>query len=1114
MLRDYVPTLPFNSEENWGFLRSINLSYDAEVPERISHFFPTSKCVSLIRAILGEEQDRAFFAVAPYGSGKSLTAAFALHLIENHKDARPVLSQITDRLTRVDEALAKHAIHRIQKEKKGVALDFQGYAPSIPAALQEAVRKAMKRVKLGREARRLDNYKITTIEEAIDTLQWLQKKAWEKGYDRIAILWDEFGRHLDLLIAEGKETELEDLQTLAEFVTRSKRPAITLNLFLHQGLMHYASDMPQTVRKEWTKIEGRFRSIQYLDDSKEIYQLIAQIVSAQRPQELVPSLDYRDWAQRLLELGRFRGFEVEELAELIRNAYPLEPLTLELLPRVAGRVAQNERTLFGFLYQADLDSEVTPADLYDFFSESMRADTGVGGTYRQWLETESALAKIGEEEIPRKALKTTCLLGLGVSGERARANNSLLVSAVAGYKAGREEATQAIDHLIQQKLLLHRRHSDSVSVWHGTDADLRGKLEEEKQSKRAQFDLRAFLADELPPPVWRPVEYNDDYRIRRYFTGEYHTLETIAPYLESEVPADQLPIDIDGKVLYILAESSQELAEVNLRLQQRETNPRLVFALPSEPFSLTEAALEVWCLTHMQHDNELVGTDPLILPELRQMADDARGHLRRLAQRLLYPSSQGPQWYYRGNSINLENSKKLRKKLSSIMRDVYPDTPRINNELIVRKKPSQIIINARKKLVMGILERTSQSNLGMEGKTPDVSMYRTVIAQTGLYRFWEEQPRFAHPEELADLGLRKIWTEFRYFFAEPEDHPKKFSQLFYKLKSPPYGVRSGLIPIFLASAFKAFPSAISLLKDGVYVEDILPTEIESIFRQPERYQLQVLGVDESKINYLQGFYKVFTGEDLNPANQADDLIRTCFEAFQDWKTELPTAAFYSSKLSKEAKDFQKIIQSQQDPVRLLFSDIPRIFEVDQDNLQETLSELQKVKEELESVHIYLGKMAADSLRKTISPGKSYNGDLREVSQQWAQSFPQFVLNEIKDASVKALITQMSRSYKSEEILLNALSQGLLGKPLKRWDDSTISSFEREFERAARKAEDVALGVVDKVDLDSEGAQQLAHLLEDRVGTLVERLTHLLGPEKTRSFLLEQVPKKEPKDGQP
>ncbi|SVC67986.1 uncharacterized protein METZ01_LOCUS320840, partial [marine metagenome] len=41
-------------------MRSINIEFDAEYPERIEHFFPTTKSIRLLKSILGHEQERAF----------------------------------------------------------------------------------------------------------------------------------------------------------------------------------------------------------------------------------------------------------------------------------------------------------------------------------------------------------------------------------------------------------------------------------------------------------------------------------------------------------------------------------------------------------------------------------------------------------------------------------------------------------------------------------------------------------------------------------------------------------------------------------------------------------------------------------------------------------------------------------------------------------------------------------------------------------------------------------------------------------------------------------------------------------------------------------------------
>ena len=70
----------------------------------------------------------------------------------------------------------------------------------------------------------------------------------------------------------------------------------------------------------------------------------------------------------------------------------------------------------------------------------------------------------------------------------------------------------------------------------------------------------------------------------------------------------------------------------------------------------------------------------------------------------------------------------LRTALSSIMEEVFEHCPRINNEMIVRHRPSAIVVNARKKLMLGILERSGMEGLGIVGNFPDSSMFRCVLA--------------------------------------------------------------------------------------------------------------------------------------------------------------------------------------------------------------------------------------------------------------------------------------------------------------------------------------------------------------------------------------------------
>ena len=128
-------TVEFDAEV---FLRSINIQYDAEYPNRIAHYQPTAKSVPLIKSLLGSEQDRAFFVVAPYGTGKSITATYLLHLVENRPDAGETLSAIEDKLEVVSPDLSKFSKERRNRKGKGLVLALQGYCQNLGESLKDA----------------------------------------------------------------------------------------------------------------------------------------------------------------------------------------------------------------------------------------------------------------------------------------------------------------------------------------------------------------------------------------------------------------------------------------------------------------------------------------------------------------------------------------------------------------------------------------------------------------------------------------------------------------------------------------------------------------------------------------------------------------------------------------------------------------------------------------------------------------------------------------------------------------------------------------------------------------------------------------------------------------
>lgn len=1096
-----VATKAFSVHEATDYLRSVNLEYDITEPARISHFRPTSKSVPMIQSLVFHSSSENYLVVAPYGSGKSLLATYIGQVLENRVAGIDALSDIGARLEGIAPELSEALSYRLETNQlirpSGLALVLHGHQPNLAKALVDALARAFARLELEIDIPFADDVRS---DELSNVLRWLaeaksdiRKVATQANIEvqRMVILWDEFGRHLEELVSNGEAAKLNDIQLLAEAAARQRTIPVSMVLFLHQSLANYATGLSQTVRKEWKKVEGRFETIQFVDDSAEITSLISDIVESMRGSidSTVPEL-VKSQQIALDEAGLFRDIPSAKLPNVLAKAYPLEPATLYLLPRVSARVAQNERTLFTFLFSVDFREPVSPGHLFDYFAESMRSDTGIGGAYHQWLETQNAIEKCPDEQ-SAAAIKAAGLLGLGVSGQRSRVALRLLELATAGYRTTTETAAANVRSLIEQKLLLYRKTTDQVSLWHGVDIDLRGRLEREKGRVGLSFDVVEFVKTELPPSPWLPVEYNADYAVTRYFSCEFIRASKI--YEEIVEANRRLSEGADGIILQILPEDNENVEELLDRVVSLSLPERLVFSLPRKSFAIYDAALEVHTLRKMQDDDALIGEDPLVLPELRQMTDDALEYLRRLLMRISRPMIDGPIWIAQGTAQPVNSAVELRRLLSAICRSVFPETPRINNELIVRKKPRQVIVNSRKKLVAAILDHYGEEDFGLDGYRPDRSMLNTVFLHTGLYIKEKGAWRFVTPQEVKDAQLGRVWELFRDLVSEPTESPKDLEGFFDALTKPPIGLRAGLFPILLTAALRAFPSAISLTRDGAYVEDILPSTIEAICAHPGDYELRVLPMTDEIATYLRRIRSSFDRTERQTSET--DLVRVAFDSVQRWLSDLPPAALSSRRVSKRASKLRSLLSRISDPVELFLKRLPTEFKITDLSSEKQLATLREAIHELESVVNVYYDFAESALRETLElrSEASIIGD----AQAWTRLIPTEAVTKMTNALARALYTRLTMPYDSPHRLIDSIASLLIDRTVNRWDDSTLTAFDIALRSAVRQIEEYALQAAkDDPDLSID----LVKLAEVRIKNLYRYLRQITGSQEAAKIL--------------
>ena len=219
------------------------------------------------------------------------------------------------------------------------------------------------------------------------------------------------------------------------------------------------------------------------------------------------------------------------------------------------------------------------------------------------------------------------------------------------------------------------------------------------------FDLIEFIQNFIEPVHWKGTKYNSKYRITRYMRGEYISLRGLTRLLSEDLEKT-LKVDEgtalhfeDGRIFYVLPQSEEELTGARKLLKQK-THRQILFVLPRQFMSLYEVSLEVYAYSQMQKDPRLIESDPLILPELQQLADDALDYMQKLLYMSVTPFEGRATLYYRGNEERVKDSRALRIFISQIFDEVFDKTPKLNNEMINRRKPRRNLVNARKKLIL------------------------------------------------------------------------------------------------------------------------------------------------------------------------------------------------------------------------------------------------------------------------------------------------------------------------------------------------------------------------------------------------------------------------------
>jgi len=1055
------------------FRRSVNVAADFGHDDALDGYVITSLSKAILLRIsaglAGEARSRAWSITGPYGAGKSACGLFVAKQL-----AYPVNSAARMELRGKDVRLCQDLLEYVPGLQDGgfavvpVVGSRQPLSLTLLAGLIDTVRSISLPSEMLQEhmAWLQELYHVektnvsghpTDLALAVQrTAEMLRRE--DRGILGLLILYDELGKSLEYVALHPERGDVGILQILAEMASRSEDPIVGLVTVLHQAFGHYAATLSPIQQREWAKVQGRFEDIGFLESAGELLTLIDEAIQPLENDEKLEQAILRevDEAASLNILPK--DLNAHDAHRVLLGCAPLHPSVSLVLGRLfRSRLAQNERSLFAFLSSGE------PCGFQDYLTQTTWSNNGYGPFYRldrlydyvlaalgsglhahsqgkRWAEIADALERLPEEssQLEARLVKIIGMLGLLGDQRHLRASEEMLCYAAGGGRVCTDDVREALAHLVDWGIALYRRFKDAYSLWQGSDVDL-DELWEQGLGQIEHTQSLALLLQEsgqLKP-----------YLAKRHLheTGTFRFLTPWVIDLEELERARTLDLgQADGAVVFVLPPLGLSLKEVcqqvmafsdELPGQRRETT---LFAIPRHTQGIREAFEEnlVWEWV-AENTPELEG-DSIGRRELSARRLAARARLARATSHCFEMASSYASciWIWQGEQRVFTSARQLTSMVSDMCDAAYASAPIVKNELINRRSLSSAASAARRALIERMLIHGSEERLGLTGYPPEVSVYLSILRASGLHHEGEGAWMFGPPTGDDACNVVPLWQAIDGFLDCTEAGGRGVTELYDIMRKPPFGIKDGLLPIYLTVALLHWKNELALYEEGTFVPEPRPAELERLLRVPERFSVRRYRLDTARSRLLYE-YSVLLGDTLDPSQIS---ILTAVRPLIAFAKQLPQFTMMTESLSVEAVAVREALLNAREPQPLLFETLPYAVghKVTADagfDVAYYMDQLKRALLELQQAYGRLLDSIQHGLQESLLLPDQQDKARREIGQRC-----RIIQEWVTDLELKPFVLRLADARLPTREWLESVAAGLVHKPPKQWNDGDVARF--------------------------------------------------------------------------
>lgn len=891
------------------FLRSIRIDSDLSDPKALQGFVCPQSFINVFETMmrhLTETGQSAFSWTGPYGSGKSSLALSLCSMLSTDR----VMRKQTERI--FSSELRQMVRTSLPLKNKGWHL--------LPVV-----------------GRRDDP--VLTFGESLKTHRFVSKKpsgGWteknlieklvtiatskQEEYGGLIVIVDEMGKFLEA--ATQFNTDIYFFQQLAEAAARSNGRLLVIGI-LHQAFQEYSNKLSSELRDEWVKIQGRYIDISVSVTSDEQIDLIARAIQTKgqnrgliRDAQLVADLIYGDNQPRTLELK-----------DALLNCWPLHPATARLLCAISRRrFGQNQRSLFGFLNSAEpfgfqdflnrrsYIETYRLVHLWDYLKVNLEPSILASPDGHRWALAAEALERCeysGGKDMHTEILKTIAVIDLFKESSGLLATKDLLVSCLPSYSP--EQLERALEELQRWSLILYKKYVEAFAIFAGSDFDIESAVNHELSEIR---DLDCSKLEHLVnlQPIVAKRHYHETGSLR-WFDVRITSLADLPTSINHFKPNNSRI----GQFLLVVpteGESEMELEETcNKLLLQLQTKDS-VLGLSSQNWSMISFAKELVAVENVKNNYAELSGDSVARREVQArfalLENQVENHVLR--------AIDSATWLLQDSQRKQLKFSSLATLASELADEKYCMCPILHNELVNRQRPSGSAVGARNHLLRRMVMNCGEPRLGISGYPAEGGLFMSILEATRLYSGDSNSWKFVAPPEDDSYRLAPMW-ESALKLIKKSNVPVKISEIYRIWKSPPYGIKSGLLPILVIAFIQSQKENIAIYREGIFRPQFDDVDVDYLAKDPDSVQLRWLQLSDEHRMFLSSLAEIVEQLDsqiildhLLPLNVAQGLVKV-FDL-------LPNFTKRTMRMSANTVELRELLKRSNDPNKLLFDDLP------------------------------------------------------------------------------------------------------------------------------------------------------------------------------------------------